>query len=106
MRNFASSYNSIGCQSSSLECQCIQQHMQRNADPWPGVDYAAAGTVLVRHAALLPTQPLLQQMQQLYIDAMRRTLSRFAPDVNARSGLPIVCAPSTARGIRGHHVVL
>ena len=78
--------------------------MKRNADPWPGVDYAAADAVLSHHAALLPTQPLLQQMQQLYVDAMHRTLSHFALDVNARNGLPIVCGPSIARGFGGHHV--
>ena len=87
-------YNADGCQSSSLECDCIQQHIERNSSPWPDVDYSAADAVLARHAALLPAQPLLQHMQQLYIDALHRALSRFPADLNARDGVPIVCVRS------------
>jgi hypothetical protein len=72
----------------------LQQHIEKNSDPWPGVDYSSPDAFLTRHAALLPSEPLLPQMQQLYIVAMHRTLSRYAPDVNARSGLPIVYVSS------------
>jgi hypothetical protein len=90
-------YNASGCQSSSLECERIQQHMEQNASPWPDVDYSAAEAVLARHAALLPQQPLLQQMQQLYIDAIHRSLSRFPASTNTRDGVPIVCVRSLFR---------
>jgi hypothetical protein len=87
------SYNALGCQSSSLECARIQEHITQNSDPWPDVDYAAAEGVLARHAQLLPAQPLQQQMQQLYINGLLKALHRFSPDVNTRDGVPIVCAP-------------
>ena len=89
--NSAPSYNALGCQSSSLECERIQQHIKQNAQPWPGAEYSTFDSVLMRHAALLPPQPLLSDMQQRYIDAMRRTLSRYDAAVNARSGVAIVC---------------
>ena len=71
------SYNALGCQSSSIECARIQQHITQNSDPWPDVDYAAAECVLARHAQLLPAQPLQQQMQQLYISGLVKALHRI-----------------------------
>ena len=65
--------------------------MKLHAKPWSDVNDAAADDVFTSHTSLLPPLPLLQQMQELYIDAMRRTLSRFAPDANRLAGLPIVC---------------
>ncbi len=62
--------------------------MKLHAKPWSDVNYAAADAVFTSHTSPLP---LLQQMQELYIDAMHRTLSRFAPDANRLAGLPIVC---------------